>query len=235
VSLAVSRRQGWSVRSGLYAALVAINLDQADFDNGCDVRRVTAIKREHCWSPEALWRDRALTGNGPTNIAQSVGRARCRRLLWEAGGYKATPWRALRDGGTSVAPCLLTWATRGTDQSDSREATTDSWGVWLVSTGISRAAWKLQDSPPYLEVWTRQERTADWSCACLFSRCECHDESDRRRWYWSAALIILKETCNSTMLTKYSVFRRRPCSADYNEHSQTQHLHSTTRWNVPTV
>lgn len=32
------------MRSGLYAALVAINPDQADFDNGCDVRQATDIK-----------------------------------------------------------------------------------------------------------------------------------------------------------------------------------------------
>ena len=32
------------MRSGLYAALVAINLDQADFDCDCDVRQRAVIK-----------------------------------------------------------------------------------------------------------------------------------------------------------------------------------------------
>jgi hypothetical protein len=32
------------VRGGLYAASIALNLDQADFDNGCDVRQATDIK-----------------------------------------------------------------------------------------------------------------------------------------------------------------------------------------------
>lgn len=32
------------MRSGLYVALVAVNRDQADFDNGCDVRHRAAIK-----------------------------------------------------------------------------------------------------------------------------------------------------------------------------------------------
>lgn len=32
------------MRGGLYAALIALNLDQADFDTGCDVRQVAAIK-----------------------------------------------------------------------------------------------------------------------------------------------------------------------------------------------
>ena len=87
------------MRGGLYAALIAINLDQTDFDNGCDVRQATAIKPRIADLPK-LCDVKELDRQWPKHrleclAAQGVATARGRRRL-EQG--RCRRW-------VSVAPC----------------------------------------------------------------------------------------------------------------------------------